>query len=58
MEPNEDEMFEIKTRWIGKTGDERAAILAKIDADEQVVRVGKKAAGRILDGSTWDEFPS
>jgi protein gp37 len=26
--------------------------------DEVVVRVGKKSAGRELDGRTWDEFPS
>lgn len=25
--------------------------------DKQIVRVGKKAAGRLLDGHTWDEFP-
>jgi protein gp37 len=24
---------------------------------EQLIRVGKKAAGRLLDGRTWDEFP-
>ncbi len=23
----------------------------------QVFRVGRKAAGRVLDGRTWDEFP-
>lgn len=23
----------------------------------QAIRVGKKAAGRMLDGRTWDEFP-
>lgn len=27
------------------------------DDGEQVLRVGKKAAGRELDGRTWDEFP-
>jgi protein gp37 len=26
--------------------------------DEAVVRVGKKAAGRVLDGRTWDEYPA
>ena len=26
-------------------------------SDAQMVRVGKKAAGRLLDGRTWDEFP-
>jgi protein gp37 len=24
---------------------------------QQMVKVGKKAAGRLLDGRTWDEFP-
>lgn len=28
-----------------------------IDAEFCVARVGKKAAGRLLDGRTWDEFP-
>lgn len=28
-------------------------------ADDEVVmsKVGKKAAGRLLDGRTWDEYP-
>lgn len=26
-------------------------------SETAVVRVGKKAAGRLLDGRTWDEFP-
>ena len=25
---------------------------------EEIARVGKKAAGRVLDGRTWDEFPA
>jgi protein gp37 len=25
--------------------------------DDRLVRIGKKAAGRLLDGRTWDEFP-
>jgi protein gp37 len=28
-----------------------------IDGDNYVMRVGKKAAGRLLDGRTWDEVP-
>ncbi len=28
------------------------------DPDTSVCKVGKKKAGRILDGRTWDEFPS
>ncbi|MCX8521229.1 MAG: hypothetical protein ORN28_06790 [Rhodoferax sp.] len=36
-------MTEIKTRWIGKTGAERAAILAKIDADERLKKMAAKA---------------
>jgi protein gp37 len=27
------------------------------DCDHEAVRVGKRAAGRILDGRTWDEMP-
>lgn len=27
------------------------------DDDQTMVRVGKKTAGRLLDGRTWDEFP-
>lgn len=41
--------------------DEHAAIPDKrafaFDESGLMVRVGKKAAGRILDGRTWDEFP-
>jgi hypothetical protein len=29
-----------------------------LDADTIAIRVGKKAAGRELDGRTWDEFPA
>lgn len=29
----------------------------KMDAFNQMVRVGKKAAGRLLDGREWNEFP-
>jgi protein gp37 len=28
------------------------------DSDALMARVGKKAAGRLLDGRTWDEFPA
>lgn len=27
-------------------------------ADTRVCRLGKKAAGRTLDGRTWDEYPA
>ncbi|WP_395672066.1 phage Gp37/Gp68 family protein [Inquilinus sp.] len=30
---------------------------AGYDDEHEAVRVGKKAAGRMLDGRTWDEFP-
>ena len=30
----------------------------RFDDDEIVVRVGKHAAGRFLDGRTWDELPA
>ncbi|HCN72335.1 MAG TPA: hypothetical protein DIS96_11705 [Pusillimonas sp.] len=29
----------------------------KIEGSEWVERIGKKAAGRLLDGRTWDQFP-
>jgi protein gp37 len=29
-----------------------------IDDEPDLYRVGKKAAGRLLDGNTWDEFPA
>jgi hypothetical protein len=29
-----------------------------LDLGEGMFRVGKKAAGRVLDGRTWDEFPN
>lgn len=32
-------------------------LIKKADRAEIVRRVGKKAAGRILDGRTWDQFP-
>ncbi len=47
----EEEMF----------SDEHAAIpdsrTFAFESDVTMVRTGKKAAGRILDGRTWDEFP-
>ena len=29
-----------------------------MSGEELVTRVGKKVAGRLLDGRTWDEFPA
>lgn len=40
----------------GRTADEQTAIAA-LGSWAGVRRVGKKAAGRELDGRTWDEFP-
>lgn len=42
-------------RWLGVDGD--VSEFASAGA-VQVLPVGKKAAGRILDGRTWDEFPA
>lgn len=39
------------TTWNGRQGDPRD------DYEYTMVRIGKKAAGRLLDGHTWDEFP-
>lgn len=38
-------------------GTKRIVALSYIDNDTPVLRVGKKAAGRLLDGRTWDEYP-
>ena len=44
--------YEFTTPWNGRTGDDS-------DTREVVmVRVGKTAAGRKLDGLTWDEYPA
>jgi protein gp37 len=37
--------------------DQRERVLGEGQAATNVVRVGKKAAGRLLDGRTWDEWP-
>ena len=31
--------------------------IARHDPQRAMIRVGKKAAGRVLDGRTWDQFP-
>lgn len=53
--------------WTAEYRPEVSVDLTRLRADEQVAkadgghclfrRVGKKAAGRLLDGRTWDEFP-
>lgn len=48
-------------RWIDHQGDTRDSneLVGFVRPDDWVgmVRVGKTAAGRLLDGRTWDEFP-
>lgn len=54
-------------KWTAEYRPEVSVDLTRLRADEQVAkadgghclfrRVGKKAAGRLLDGRTWDEFP-
>jgi protein gp37 len=43
--------------WDGLAGDWTSQQLHREDGPE-MNRVGKKAAGRLLDGRTWDEFPA
>lgn len=45
--------------WITQSGAFRADASGLIDGEvpTPLVRVGKKAAGRLLDGRTWHEFP-
>jgi len=47
------------THWLTRDGQliERGARTFSIYNDYQVARLGKKAAGRLLDGRTWDEVP-
>ena len=43
-------------QW-GAWGPEFEDWSAEVDAQTPMVRVGKKAAGRVLDGRTWDQYP-
>jgi protein gp37 len=43
--------FRWTTPWNGRIG------VHSENGEEVVYRVGKKAAGRLLDGRTWDEIP-
>jgi len=45
------EFYENTTPWNGRNE-------VSPDFEATVYRIGKKAAGRLLDGRTWDEFPS
>ncbi len=55
--------------WMGpgyspeaELADMRTEMISMLNQDRQAgadgLRVGKKAAGRLLDGRTWDEFPA
>jgi protein gp37 len=47
-----DETFHLNTTaWNGRTGEDSES------GDVYVYRIGKKAAGRLLDGREWNEFP-
>lgn len=50
--------FEGGRRRLMEPGDETKGGVVMLDRDTIAVRVGKKAAGRDLDGRTWDEFPA
>jgi protein gp37 len=43
--------------WFTSEGFAPHEVGAIYDGEEMMHRVGKKAAGRLLDGRTWDEFP-
>lgn len=45
------ETFENTTAWNGRRGQDSET------GEEYVYRVGKRAAGRLLDGREWNEFP-
>ena len=47
----EGEWYHLHTGWNGRDIDPDTG-------EAYMVRVGKKAAGRMLDGQTWDEFPT
>ena len=48
---DDGEFFEYATPWNGRQDD------ASEYGEVVMVRVGKKSAGRLLDGRTWDELP-
>lgn len=49
----ENTKIELATHTINFTG-----VDPKAPFSELMVRVGKHAAGRLLDGRTWDEYPA
>lgn len=46
-----------KTHWMGRSGKHRPAGTGRRTEDVLMLRVGKHAAGRLLDGQEWNEFP-
>jgi protein gp37 len=48
-------------RWVTTDGTQHTTLDGCLDEQEQapiiMARVGKRAAGRLLDGRTWDEYP-
>jgi protein gp37 len=48
-------------RWVTTDGAQHTTLDGCLDEQEQapiiMARVGKRAAGRVLDGRTWDEYP-
>lgn len=55
-EENEHDIYRdrIKIRGVNRAGDRKTCAE---DEGGEVVRVGKKAAGRLLDGREWSEYP-
>lgn len=44
--------------WNGRTEAERRHLVQSVIDGKAMNRIGKKAAGRLLDGRTWDEVPA
>lgn len=53
----DSDMSRNKAVWLGWDGKQAKPYHTGLDRPVGVIRVGKKAAGRLLDGRTWDEMP-
>lgn len=53
----DSDMSRNKAVWLGWDGTQAKPYHTGLDRPIGVIRVGKKAAGRLLDGRTWDELP-
>lgn len=53
----DSDMSRNKAMWLGWDGKQAKPYHTGLDRPVGVIRIGKKAAGRKLDGRTWDELP-